>query len=185
MYGFASAVDGRPTKFSPILYVSTAADDAEASRIHRLVWSQGVVPILLIATPSELQIRKSLGPPNKKPISVAWQKFDEPGLPPELNSLSAVALTSSIVWNDYVADRSGRVDNALLDAIVSLNKAVTTQFQGLQSEPSLVNSIIGRFIYFFVLFDRGIISTRWIKSLKRRKATLQRDRPIALGRGRS
>src|SRR6266478_8144649 len=57
VFGFSS---GHPiaSKFAPILYLSIATDDAAAVAVHRLVWSQGVVPILLVATPAGLQIRR-------------------------------------------------------------------------------------------------------------------------------
>jgi len=59
VFGFSS---GRPkaSKFAPILYLAVAADESAAAAVHRLVWSQGVVPILLVATPAGLQIRRSL-----------------------------------------------------------------------------------------------------------------------------
>jgi hypothetical protein len=165
--GFPSGRSGQPKKFAPILYFATAVDDAHADSIHRLVWSQGVVPILIIATPSALQIRKSLGPPTTRPAFVPWDNLtDDQVLPVELTSLTAVALTSSVVWNDYAIDRSSRVDTALLDAIVSLSNEVRKRFGQLRPRPGLVNSVIGRFIYFFVLLDRGIISASWVRNLK-------------------
>src|SRR5579872_1841585 len=66
----------RETKFSPVMYLACAADDRGANALHRLVWSQGVVPILLIATPSGLQIRKGLTPPVSRPTTIAWSKLN-------------------------------------------------------------------------------------------------------------
>src|SRR5580693_8511464 len=125
IFGFRSGRGHKATKFSPVLYLTASADDAGAHAVHRLVWSQGVVPILLIATPQGLQIRKSLIPGTPNPLTVPWSKLG-PGqpLPVELTSLTAVALSSSVVWRDYAIDRSNRVDTALLKAIESLNDVV-------------------------------------------------------------
>ena len=167
VFGFSSSRSDKPEKYAPILYFAVARNDNEADSLHRLVWSQGVVPILLIATPAALQVRKSLAPPIARPLSVPWDKLaaDQP-LPVELTSLTAVALTSSVVWNDYAIDRRNRVDSALLDAITALNNEVCSQFPGLRARPRIVNSVIGRFIYFFVLLDRGIVTPSWVKGLK-------------------
>ena len=39
-------------------------------------------------------------------------------------------------------------------------------YPGLRQQPALVNALIGRFIYFFVLLDRKIIGRPWIAALK-------------------
>ncbi|MBI1776201.1 MAG: N-6 DNA methylase [Proteobacteria bacterium] len=166
VFGFPSQ-RVREARFSPVVYLACAADDAGANALHRLVWSQGVVPILLIATPTGLQIRKSLTPPMPQSMTVAWSKLSGTAdLPVQLRSLTAIALSSSIVWRDFAADRSDRVDTALLKAIASLNETVRTRHAALRDRPILVNSLIGRFIYFFVLLDRGIIDRNWIRGLK-------------------
>jgi N-6 DNA methylase len=167
VFGFSSNPSGSPKKYAPVLYFAACGDDTKADRLHRLVWSQGVVPILLIATPAALQIRKSLAPPPPRPLSVPWDKLaDGQPLPIELTSLTAVSLTSSVVWNDYAIDRSNRVDRALLDAIIALNDEVRGQFPDWKPRPGTVNSVIGRFLYFFVLLDRGIVTASWVKGLK-------------------
>jgi len=166
VFGFPSGRANAP-KFSPVLYLAIAADDAAAVAVHRLVWSQGVVPILLVATPSGLQIRRTLAPSTARPVTVAWDRLADPAnLPPELTSLTAIALSSSVVWRDFVTDRSNRVDAALLKAIESLNDAVRHNYPALRQQPPLVNALIGRFIYFFVLLDRKIIGRPWIAALK-------------------
>jgi hypothetical protein len=165
IFGFPSGRNKAP-KYSPILYLAFAEDDAGAIAIHRFVWSQGVVPILLISTPAGLQIRRSLTPATARPISVAWDRLENAAaLPPELTSLTAIALSSSVVWRDFVTDRSNRVDAALLNAIETLNDAVRRDHPALRQQPALVNALIGRFIYFFVLLDRKIISGAWIGAL--------------------
>jgi len=165
VFGFsAPGRDGRQS-FTPILYLCVARDDPAAKDIHRLVWSQGVVPLLLIATPSALQIRRSLAPPPKQPISVSWERIvDDQALPVELTPLAAVALRSSIVWRDFAIDRSSRVDKALLEGIVSLSHTIQVERPDL--ERSVIHAIIGRFLYLYVLLDRHVIDANWIRGLE-------------------
>jgi len=166
VFGFPSGRD-KTLKFSPILYLAVADDDAGAKFLHRMVWSQGVVPILLVATPAGLQIRRTLMPATARPVLVAWDRLADPAaLPPELTSLTTIALSSSVVWRDFVTDRSNRVDTALLTAIEALNTTIRREYPALHTKPALINALIGRFIYFFILLDRKIVTRTWIGALK-------------------
>lgn len=165
VFGFASrAHDGSPS-YAPILYLAIADDAAAARNIHRLVWSQGMAPLLLVATPFGLEVRRSLAPPPEKPITVLWDGLADPdaALPEELTSLTAVALRSSAVWRDFSIDRSSRVDKTLLDGIVSLSHAIERQDEAL--DRSVVHAIIGRFLYLYVLLDRRTIDADWISGI--------------------
>lgn len=166
VYGFHKANSDGNFRYSPILYICSAGNDEEAKELHRLVWSQGVVPLLLIATPSSLEIRRSLAPPPEKPITVSWELITENSetLPKELISLTGIALRSSIVWQDFAIDRSSRIDNALLDGIIELSDEV--QLLNPQLARSTVHAIIGRFLYLYILQDRKIIDLNWIKQLR-------------------
>lgn len=164
IFGFTSVgSDGRQS-FTPIVYLTTA-DNAEAAKgIHRLVWSQGVVPLLLVATPSSLEVRRSLAPPPEQPIAVLWSSLEDASLPVELTSLTGVALRSSVVWRDFAVDRSSRVDKALLEEIVQLSGTVERQEEVILDR-SVVHAAIGRFLYLYVLLDRRVIDAKWIASL--------------------
>lgn len=162
VFGFSTPNSGHLQNFTPILYLITAENTAAAKDIHRLVWSQGVVPLLLVATPSALEVRRSLAPPPEQPISVAWDNLDG-ALPSELTSLTAVALRSSVVWRDFAIDRSSRVDKALLDGIIQLSHTVQAEKRTL--DRSVIHAVIGRFLYLYVLLDRHIIDLDWIANL--------------------
>jgi hypothetical protein len=165
VFGFSNPGPDDQRKFTPVLYLCAAQDDVTAKKIHRLVWSQGVVPLLLVATPLALQIRRSLAPPPPQPLSVSWDRVANPqGLPVELTPLTAVALRSSIVWRDFAIDRSSRVDKLLLQGIISLSHTVQKEQPNL--DRSVIHAVIGRFLYLYVLLDRHIIDPRWIGSLK-------------------
>lgn len=161
VFGFGSPGQMPALGFTPVLYLCTARDSLDAKHIHRLVWSQGVVPLLLIATPDALEIRRGLAPPPDRPHSVPWDKLESGAdLPTELASLTAVALRSSIVWRDFTVDRSCRVDKALLQGIVGLSHSLHTEQPKL--DRSTIHAAIGRFLYLYILLDRGIIKPSWI-----------------------
>lgn len=166
VFGFASKAYDGSAAFTPILYLALAGDPTAARNIHRLVWSQGVVPLLLVATPSGLEIRRGLAPPPEQPTTVPWDVLADAsaGLPAELTSLTAVALRSSGVWRDFAIDRSSRVDKALLDGILSLSHSVEQGHTAL--DRSVVHAVIGRFLYLYILLDRRIIDADWIAGLK-------------------
>ena len=171
---------------SLVLYLAIAADDAAAVAVHRFVEPGRAHPF--IATPSGLQIRRTLAPSTARPVTVAWDRLADPAnLPPELTSLTAIALSSSVVWRDFVTDRSNRVDAALLKAIKSLNEAVRHNYPALRQQPALVNALIGRFIYFFVLLDRKIIGGRGSPRSRTRQARpfARRSRPPSMRRAAS
>src|SRR6185437_3914581 len=88
VFGFKSSRHG-VEKFSPVLYLAAAGDEAGANDVHRLVWSQGVVPILVVSTPNGLQIRRSLGPSTARPVVVAWDKLDSKHLRTEQHSCAS------------------------------------------------------------------------------------------------
>lgn len=166
VFGFASKAYDGSAAYTPILYLALADDPIAAKKIHQLVWSQGVVPLLLVATPSGLEIRRGLAPPPEQPTKVSWDALTNAsaGLPAELTSLTAVALCSSAVWRDFAVDRSSRVDKALLDGILSLSHSVEEGNTAL--DRSVVHAVIGRFLYLYILLDRRIIDEDWIAGLK-------------------
>lgn len=165
VFGFTAPVVRTSKSFTPIVYLAIAEDTASAKELHRLVWSQGVVPHLLIATPAGLEVRRGLAPPPTQPTVISWSKIGTSTgeLPVELTSLTAISLRSSIVWRDFAIDRASRVDKALLDGIVQLSH--TVQQENLALERSVIHAVIGRFMYFYILLDRGIIDDQWVADL--------------------
>lgn len=165
---------------TPLVYVATASSVTEAQEIHRRVWSQGLTPFLLIATPSAVHLCPGFSYAEKD-----WERlvksFDwsAVGMLPdspitvvaaepssaELWDLRATRLRTSLFWRDHAIDVDGRVDRRLLDSLEALSEVLTRD--GRVSEalsPAAANSLIGRFLYVFFLADRGIINQDWIRS---------------------
>ncbi len=165
VFGFGAPGQIPSSGFTPVLYLCAARDSQTAKQIHRLAWSQGVVPLLLIATPDALEIRRGLAPPPDRPNTVTWNSLETgKDLPAELTSLTATALRSSIVWRDFAVDRSCRVDKALLQGITGLSQSLHSEQPEL--DRSTIHAAIGRFLYLYILMDRGIIKPSWIGEIR-------------------
>lgn len=167
VFGFESSGESQQGRYTPIVYLAIAESVDEAVLLHRQVWSQGVVPLLLVATEGGLQVRHTLAPPIDQVVTHGWSTlFDGGDLPTGLASLTATALRSSVAWRDYAIDRSKRVDKVLLDGIIGLSDTISKRHAGISR--SIIHATIGRFLYFYVLLDRGVIVPAWVSSLKTR-----------------
>lgn len=162
---------------TPIVYVATAAS-AAVKEIHRKVWSQGLVPFLLVLTPERVALCPGFSFARETWDSLVrwfpWSAVDE--LPPdptipgefvspagELWDLRAIRLRTSLFWRDHSIDVERRVDQRLLG---SLNALSDVLIRGVSvSRPlsaTAANGLIGRFLYVYFLHDRGIIGQEWV-----------------------
>jgi hypothetical protein len=159
--------------FVPLVYVAVAPDAAAAQEIHRLVWSQGLIPYLLIALPTEVRCCNGLSFSSSN-----WAR-DTPavsldqlaatmgrGLPPELIHLTARSLRTSIVWNDG-STADSRVDKILLKSLRHLIDSITEGRGEIRPKlpRSLANALVGRFLYLRCLKERRVLPTRGVPLL--------------------
>jgi hypothetical protein len=162
--GVFALVDGfRPSSLKPIVYLACAESGATLRATRRDVWSQGAVPFLLVVTPDKVEVCNGFQPPSASTISVDFAS-DASALPDELASFAADRISSSITWSDFTIHRDSSVDNNLVDAIEVLNEHARLEFPEFRNDRDLVNALIGKFIYIYVLVDRGILSTEWLSS---------------------
>ena len=143
----------------PVLYVA-AATSGNADAVHRAVWSQSVAPLLLIATENGFEIRNGFD--YRQKTQWPWSELDG-GLPAALASLTAAALRSSASWRDFHVPT--RVDERLGRAVRELSDATVRRDRRLRDRRDLVNALVGRFLYLYVLADRGVIDQAWIDRL--------------------
>jgi len=151
----------RPARQKPIVYIASADDVEELRRLHKEVWSQGAVPFLLVEMPEKVVVCKAFSPPDSASTEVDFTD-DQTSLPEELINYSATRISSSLTWRDFDLNRESGVDNKLVIAIEALNDHVRTRHPTLAAERDLVNALIGKFIYIYVLVDRGILSKNWL-----------------------
>jgi hypothetical protein len=146
----------------PVVYVVTAADEDEAAKQHRAIWSQSIVPQILIVTPAGFTLGNGFDYRQAGPLH-AWSELDDPGLPPELVPLTSLAIRSSSSWRDFTI--ANRVDLRIADDIRNLSVKVRKDHPAFGSRQELVNALIGHFLYLNVLVDRGVLDQAWVDGL--------------------
>ncbi len=149
----------------PIVYTAYAETAAELHALRRNVWSQGAVPFLLVVMPETVEICHGFAPPTSKTISVKQTaSARQPSLGKALQDFRRERISSSITWRDFEIHRDSSVDNSLVGAIDALNGQARDEFPELENEQPLINALIGKFIYIYVLVDRGVLTSKWLAS---------------------
>ncbi|ATB27446.1 HsdM family class I SAM-dependent methyltransferase [Melittangium boletus] len=182
-------VDAMDAIATPLVYVATASDLTAAKEVHRRVWSQGLVPFLLVATPDEVLLCQGFSYSDSqwelKVKHFEWQVVStlprDPVATVELTEeasvlwdLRAIRLRTSLFWHDHVIDVEGRVDRRLLKNLDTLSDVL---INGLKVSrkllPPAANGLIGRLLYVFFLADRGIINQKWVVARKHKGIDLE------------
>lgn len=185
-FGSWQVVAGSPTRqrFVPLLYVASAAD-AEAARtlVHRRVWSQGLVPLLIICTPEQVFVSEGYGFSHnnweQSVVRIDRSMLDsarDADVLAVLDRFSAHRLYSSIAWRDYAINPSARVDQRLLSTLEALSKRLSRQ-SGASVRSA--NALIGRFLYFYILHDRALVDERWLTQFEAQNAFTQRNEELS------
>lgn len=163
--------DSTPTRYVPLVYLVEAPSKIEARRIHRWVWSQGVVPWLVIVTPGDVLIC----PGFNYATNESWDDIVTRVTAPHsraayeqtpLSDLTATKLKSSVHWRDFSRQASGAVDKHLLNALNELHQMVSGDVGQGALDPHVTNFLVGRIFYTFLLLDRGLIPITWSPSIE-------------------
>jgi len=150
----------------PLVYVMAARDDVEADVFHRAIWSQSLVPLVLIATPQGFQVRNGFDFRGGRGAMHAWSSIDgEEGLR-TLSGLRSATIRSATSWSNFALSPKSRIDTRLYDGIRALSVSITSTHDTLKDKANVINSLVGRFLYFYVLIDRKALSQGWIDGLK-------------------
>ncbi|HLO63542.1 MAG TPA: N-6 DNA methylase [Azonexus sp.] len=151
-------------RFTPLVYIALADDENDAKRIHRWVWSQGKAPCLVILCPDEVIVCSGFNFLTDIRWSDAVQReplpwLTEGDLAPLLRDLAPDRLHASITWRDFTKSGKVGVDTALLDGLEGLHDylAASIKSEKLKIPPDLINRLIGRLIYTYLLTDKKII----------------------------
>ncbi|VVE20231.1 HsdM family class I SAM-dependent methyltransferase [Pandoraea terrigena] len=151
-------------RFTPLVYIVQADDEDDARRIHRWVWSQGKVPCLVILCPDEVIVCSGFhfltdarwnDAVQREPLP--WSTGDR--LAPSLRDLAPDRLHASITWRDFTKSGKVGVDAALLDGLEGLHDYLADNIKSerLRIRPDLINRLIGRLIYTYLLTDKRVI----------------------------
>ncbi|WP_454719807.1 MULTISPECIES: HsdM family class I SAM-dependent methyltransferase [Cupriavidus] len=151
-------------RFTPLVYIALADDEDDARRIHRWVWSQGKAPRLVILCPDEVIVCSGFhfltdtrwnDTVQREPLP--WST--EGDLTPLLRDLAPDRLHASITWRDFTKSGKVGVDTALLEGLEGLHEylAHTIKSEKLKIPADLINRLIGRLIYTYLLTDKKVI----------------------------
>lgn len=152
-----------PSSLKPIVYLA-GADSVDAVRaLRRDVWSQAAAPFLLVVTPEKVEVCNGFESPSVQGLSLDFDPHSS-SLPEALANFSATRISSSITWSDFEVHRDSGVDNNLVNAIEALNEHARRSFPEFADDRDLINALIGKFIYIYVLIDRKILSIDWLAS---------------------
>jgi hypothetical protein len=157
---FGIADGASPESFKPLAYIACAEDAAAADRFHRRAWTQSAAPVLLVVRADTIEIRNGFAPPAKRIVGHPY-RTDAP-LDPALSKVDATALCTSLHWRDLPIGRSSPIDQRLVSAIDRLAAYACRNYEGFADRRPLVNALIGRLIYLYVLVDRGIVDRAWM-----------------------
>ncbi|MFC1672739.1 N-6 DNA methylase [Pseudomonadota bacterium] len=162
------------TKFTPVVYISRVKDDSDVHDIHRSVWSQGLVPFLIVVTDQSYWLCNGFAFRSDKKRNFDRLQFDHAHLNSELSGeslkmaeplfhLHSKHLRSSVGWRDLGMDGTSRVDQTLLRNLNSLAGALT----GPHAKTSRLtlrqaHALIGRMMYILMLRDRDFIDDDWL-----------------------
>lgn len=154
-----------PRRFTPLLYLAEARDAAHAKLFHRRVWSQGLAPLLLIVTPEQIYFSEGFSFSNDQWLEHCVRQISLDGLTTQLlhddlKRVQACRLSSALAWRDFQINPHARVDKRLLSTLTALSSALSAK-SGAQIEAA--NALIGRYLYFYILLDRGFLDATWLE----------------------
>lgn len=146
----------------PVVFYCKARNEDEAIKIHRRIWNQGVVPFILVETPTTLRLysgfRFSADAKNDpdRGVLMAAIAFNE--VADRLADFRAESIDSGSIWERWeeAADPRHRVDWSLLAELEKLGAELRNL--GLEREPG--HTLIGKLVYLKYLRDRRILSDR-------------------------
>lgn len=161
VYGIRESSDPK-SRFTPIVYVSTAKDEAAATELHRLLWNQDVAPYIIVHTITGLRVYSGFT------YSPKARRLEDTGVLQTLidfkNADTIVSLFHSReidegkLWQHphLRVDPSHRVYHRLLSSLRELDKTLQNAGKGLSKDVS--HALIGKYVYLRYLRDRGILS---------------------------
>ncbi len=156
---------GAKRRFTPLVYLASAPDEATLVELHRKIWSQGLVPYALVACGDEVVLCYGFAfdhRPDDRGTRVrlgrqtAWRGDDN------ARGVRAEVLRSSVAWSHFKQNGEGRVDRALLDRLDRLADLLTGGRPGMAAlPPDLTQALIGRVLYVFLVSDRALLPDAW------------------------
>lgn len=181
LYVFQTNPDQKNPNHRPVVLVAEATDENQARIIHQRIWNLGSIPFLLIVLPHQIRVYTGFdySASNKEQGILRSIFSDRQQLADLLAHFSAEAIDTGKIWKSRYAEKlvpRKRVDTRLLHSLETLKKI-------LQEDKSLslplIHALIGKYVYIHYLWDRNIITERWLEEqgIEKRRV-LERDATV-------
>ena len=158
----------------PIAYVATARDRAEALETQSAIWSQSLVPFLLIVTAEGVWSCDAFLPPShqsSRAIITAEELAEGRKVPLAIGHLSSLELRVSLGRPAGRVAGTARIDERLLSNLRGLAGRLTSPDGAGPGMPSgVANALIGRLLLLRFLRDRKALPDHWLPEARRANA---------------
>lgn len=147
---------------TPVVYVCKAKTEAEADKIHRLVWNQDIAPFLIVLTPKGIKFYSGFEYSNSGDGHLTSLLAFNQAIA-KIKEFHADEINSGRFWKGW-SNRlrpERRVNRRLLDNLKSLDNYLQNYFD-LSRNTS--HALIGKYVYLHYLRDRDILSDRKLDS---------------------
>lgn len=181
-YVYETSLDDKTTPPRPAVFVAEAANEEQARTIHKRLWNLGDCPFIVIVLPGVIRVYSGFDYDAKDPrrgLVTSASAFQE-ALPDPLKPFGADAIDSGNLWREqakYLGSDT-RVDYRLLTHLKELSRLLQERY-ALSREGA--HALIGKYIYFRYLRDRGILDDEWLDSQGIRPENVFRNEATAAG----
>src|SRR5229473_7198856 len=147
----------------PAVYIAQAKDLKHAQNIHRSLWNLCYAPYLIVLLPQQVRVYTGFKYSEKDPNKGFLDEFPLNDLRLLLAEFSSEAIDTGRIWQKgkykNQLDEQQRVDKRLLRNLRQLGDVLKNQ--GLDT--SVAHALIGKYVYFRYLWDRGILTEEWLQ----------------------
>ena len=146
----------------PMVYICEARSEEEATKFHKLVWNQNIVPFLLVSTPKCFRLypgfrfNTTIGLKKDQNILEVAKTANDVFL--KLSDFKADSINNGTIWANWEhhVNPDERVDQVLLKSLNELGGWLRTQ----KLTKNTAHALIGKYVYLRYLRDRKILSDR-------------------------
>ncbi|MFH2047185.1 MAG: N-6 DNA methylase [Pseudomonadota bacterium] len=146
----------------PLVYVCKANSEAEATKFHKLIWNQNIVPFFIVETPKCFRLYPGFKFDTRtgmaKDQSILEIAKTANAVLSNLSDFRATSINNGAMWSKWGEEVTPekRVDTKLLNSL----KSLSTWLQEHNMPRNAAHALIGKYVYLHYLKDRDILSDR-------------------------
>ncbi len=163
VFNTSPTISGKVIADRPAVYIAKAEDINQARKLHRSLWNLGYAPYLIVLLPDQIRIYTGFNYSWKDANKGLLDDFPIDDVRLLLAEFSSEAIDTRRIWRNgkykNLLDQGQRVDRRLLENLRQLGKELKNR--GLL--PSAAHALIGKYVYFRYLWDRGILTEEWLQ----------------------